>query len=84
MRPQWFGIQNEMLAQTNPLATLNRASNNNDASETELPEIPLDEMWADDRFWMPLMFAGRFFVGRADFTAGNKMRKWWFGAEPSA
>ncbi len=26
-------------------------------------ELPYDEMWEDDRFWMPHMLAGRHFIG---------------------
>lgn len=31
---------------------------------TALDEIPYGRMWADDRLWVPLMLAGRWFVGR--------------------
>jgi 8-oxo-dGTP diphosphatase len=34
---------------------------------TKLDAIPFDEMWADDRLWIPLMLAGRFFRGRFVF-----------------
>lgn len=79
MRPQWFSIQDDLLSQGNPLATVNRAPIEDPA---ELPPIPLKQMWADDEFWMPLMFAHRYFVGRADFSADDKMLKWWFAAAP--
>ncbi|KAH9887228.1 hypothetical protein C8Q73DRAFT_794791 [Cubamyces lactineus] len=78
MRPEWFSIQRSMLPSHYPLTTLDHG----EASET-LPPVPLQTMWADDEFWMPLMFARRYFVGRADFGADNKMRRWWFAAEPS-
>ena len=70
MRPQWFSIQDDLL----PPDTA--------STREELPPIPLNQMWADDEFWMPLMLAGRYFVGRADFNTENKMLKWWFGAAP--
>lgn len=31
---------------------------------THVNEIPYDRMWEDDRFWLPLMFAGTPFEGR--------------------
>jgi 8-oxo-dGTP diphosphatase len=34
--------------------------------------LPYDEMWPDDRLWMPLMFAGRAFRGRFVFD-GDRM-----------
>ncbi len=34
---------------------------------TELDQIPYDEMWADDRIWVPLMLEGRSFSGRFVF-----------------
>ena len=29
-----------------------------------IPEVPYDEMWADDRFWLPMLFEGQRFDGR--------------------
>jgi 8-oxo-dGTP diphosphatase / 2-hydroxy-dATP diphosphatase len=54
-----------------------------DGSEptTDLPPIPLDKMWADDEFWMPMLLSGQTFVGRADFTKKNKMLRWWFAEQ---
>ncbi|KAH9849569.1 NUDIX hydrolase domain-like protein [Lenzites betulinus] len=72
MRPEWFSIQESLM----PRSTVT----SHDKKREELPAIPLEKMWADDEFWMPLMFARRHFVGRADFGADNKMRRWWFGA----
>ena len=43
-----------------------------------LAPIPYSQMWADDVFWMPMLLAGKPFIGRADFTKDNTMRKWWF------
>lgn len=34
---------------------------------TDLDGIPYDEMWADDRIWIPLMLAGKHFDGRFIF-----------------
>ncbi len=81
MRPAWFSIPKEMLPQTNPPTTAHRSSMSDKDTES-LPPIPLKQMWADDEFWMPLMFSGRPFVGRADFDADSKMLKWWFAATP--
>ena len=81
MRPQWFSIQDDLLPPRSVLTTLNHAPQEELA---DLPPIPLKQMWADDEFWLPLMFARRYFVGRADFSADNKMLKWWFGAAPSS
>ena len=37
-----------------------------------LDDIPYDEMWADDRVWLPLLVAGRRFAGRFIFD-GDRM-----------
>ncbi len=34
---------------------------------TDLAAIPYDEMWADDRIWLPLMLEGKAFKGRFIF-----------------
>lgn len=36
---------------------------------TPLEALPYDEMWADDRLWLPLLLEGRRFVGRFVFDA---------------
>lgn len=33
----------------------------------KLSDIPYDDMWADDRLWLPLCIAGKRFQGRAHF-----------------
>ena len=82
MRPQWHSIQEDLLPkQKRTMATPSTGE------DEQLPTIPLEQMWQDDRFWMPHMFAWRYFVGRADFSADNddnKMVKWWFAATPEA
>jgi 8-oxo-dGTP diphosphatase len=37
--------------------------------------MPYDEMWADDRLWMPLLFDGRTVCGRAIFD-GDTLLDW--------
>ena len=82
MRPQWHAIQETLL----PAGKRRNAGSAGTDTREELPEIPLQQMWQDDEFWMPLMFARRYFVGRADFKAdngnNNGMCKWWFAAAP--
>ena len=34
-------------------------------------EIPFDEMWPDDRYWFPLLFAGKKFTGKFLFGEGD-------------
>lgn len=79
MRPKWFSVQDTLLPRNKLPARGDEAPAEDPA---ELLPIPLEQMWADDEFWMPLMFARRYFVGRADFNADNKMLRWWFGASP--
>ena len=38
----------------------------------EVDRIPFDEMWEDDRYWLPLVVAGRRFAGQWIFD-GNRM-----------
>lgn len=34
-------------------------------------EVPYDEMWPDDRFWLPLVLAGKKISGRFEFGPGD-------------
>ncbi|KAF9519147.1 hypothetical protein BS47DRAFT_1288729 [Hydnum rufescens UP504] len=54
---------------------------------TPVNGIPYDDMWQDDRMWLPLLLANTKFVGRVDFgaspsgdptAADGPMVKWWF------
>ena len=40
---------------------------------TPLGEIPYDEMWADDRVWLPLLLDGRTFSGRFVFDGDHML-----------
>jgi len=31
-------------------------------------EVPYDKMWADDKYWLPLLFAGKKFKGIFEYT----------------
>ncbi|KAI0060747.1 hypothetical protein BV25DRAFT_1858684 [Artomyces pyxidatus] len=77
MRPEWFRYPN--IADVTPSTDLAVTKENGES----LPPIPYDTMWPDDVHWMPLLLAGRHFVGRADFELDNegkyKMLRWWFG-----
>ncbi|KAF8325173.1 NUDIX hydrolase domain-like protein [Cantharellus anzutake] len=63
---------------------------NPDTGTNVLPGIPYDRMWADDKFWLPLLLAGTQFIGRGDFgelddtkgegAIGASMVKWWFAS----
>ncbi|KAJ7143343.1 NUDIX hydrolase domain-like protein [Mycena crocata] len=48
----------------------------------DVTDIPFDNMWDTDRYWMPLLLSKQPFCGRADFERnGGKyiVKKWWFG-----
>lgn len=36
-------------------------------------EIPYDKMWSDDKYWLPLLFAGKKFNGNFEYTDYNIM-----------
>jgi len=39
--------------------------------------VPYDEMWEDDRYWMPYLFDGETFVGEFVFDAdGDELLEW--------
>ncbi len=39
--------------------------------------VPYDEMWEDDRYWMPHLFDGETFAGEFVFDAdGDELREW--------
>ena len=40
---------------------------------TDLDRIPYDEMWADDRLWLPLMLDGKGFLGRFIFDGDDML-----------
>jgi 8-oxo-dGTP diphosphatase len=40
---------------------------------TPLDKIPYDNMWADDRLWLPLMLQGRHFAGRFLFDGDDML-----------
>ncbi|KAJ7669011.1 hypothetical protein B0H17DRAFT_1087093 [Mycena rosella] len=49
-------------------------------------EIPFDNMWDTDRYWLPLLLAKRPFSGRADYEKKGEdfiLKKWWFGINPN-
>jgi len=35
--------------------------------------IPYDEMWPDDRFWIPTFLEGKYFLGTGVFDTDHKM-----------
>ncbi|KAF8512056.1 NUDIX hydrolase domain-like protein [Gautieria morchelliformis] len=73
MRPEWFSLPSEYCAGSSGV------------HPGELPPIPFDRMWPDDRLWMPLLFSRKPFMGRVDFrkltgpAEKTEMVKWWFG-----
>ncbi len=36
-------------------------------------EVPYEKMWADDKYWLPLLFAGKKFNGKFEFMDYNIM-----------
>lgn len=51
---------------------------------TPLDRIPLDEMWADDRHWIPLLLRGVFFRGWFTFEGDRMLEAAVKEAEPAA
>lgn len=45
--------------------------------------LPVDEMWEDDRYWLPLLLRNRLFTGGFYFTEGYaKLVKLWLSTDP--
>ncbi|KAJ7070309.1 NUDIX hydrolase domain-like protein [Mycena belliarum] len=45
-------------------------------------QIPFDNMWDTDRYWLPLLLAKHPFAGRADFEKEGDsyiLKRWWIG-----
>jgi 8-oxo-dGTP diphosphatase len=42
---------------------------------TPLDAIPYDEMWADDRYWLPLLIRGKSFEGYFDFDGERLLER---------
>ena len=40
-----------------------------------IDQLPYDEMWPDDRHWLPLLLAGKRFEGRFHFGTNNQLLK---------
>ncbi|KAJ7442515.1 NUDIX hydrolase domain-like protein [Mycena galericulata] len=48
----------------------------------EKTDVPFDNMWDADRYWLPLLLSQRRFSGRVDFDRQSEtfyLKKWWFG-----
>ena len=41
----------------------------------EMDAIPYDEMWADDRYWLPRALQGERFAGRFEFEGDTMLSK---------
>ncbi|KAI0746990.1 NUDIX hydrolase domain-like protein [Daedaleopsis nitida] len=78
MRPEWFTVHKEMRHITDHIPIQNTPDT------AALPDVPFGEMWEDGRLWLPLLFAKRHFVGRADFDSADEMVRWWFAASPQS
>ena len=42
---------------------------------TSLTQIPYDQMWADDRHWLPLLLEGKHFTGYFDFDGEELVQR---------
>ncbi|KAG8933291.1 hypothetical protein FRC03_012257 [Tulasnella sp. 419] len=53
-------------------------------TQSGLPAIPFDSMFPQDRYWLPLLTSGKYFIGRADLGAPQAendvgpIRRYWF------
>ncbi|KAF8325201.1 uncharacterized protein EI90DRAFT_3073317 [Cantharellus anzutake] len=95
MRPEWFSTNLDRSSSSPSTSTSNPSAvptpTPNTSPETSLlPGVPYDQMWADDRIWLPLLLAKTPFIGRVDFGELNDktgeeaisepMVKWWFAS----
>lgn len=39
-------------------------------------DLPFEDMWPDDRHWMPLLLAGKKFVGKFSFNKEGELLNW--------
>lgn len=80
MKPDWFDFRPPVETDAGSSSTVG----------THVP-FPWNKMWEDDKFWLPLIWDPRKFVGRADFSEfgditkgaesegdGAAMVRWWF------
>lgn len=50
----------------------------------KLPTVPWDQMFEDNKFWIPLVTEGKYFIGRIDFGAPSPgedvgpLLRYWF------
>jgi len=84
MRPQWFAIGKALITDTpgRDGQGARGASNHDPEEPAEFAPIPFHTMWEDDPLWLPLLLAGRHFIGRVDFGPDGHLQKWWFGVKP--
>ncbi|KAJ7039911.1 NUDIX hydrolase domain-like protein [Mycena alexandri] len=50
-------------------------------------DIPFDNMWESDRYWLPLLLSKQHFSARADFNREGEKHipmKWWIGTASKA
>lgn len=65
--PQWFGfIYTATAFEGSPIET-----EEGDPSWYSIHELPFDQMWEDDRFWLPRVLAGESLVGEFLFDDGR-------------
>lgn len=84
MRPQWFAIDNTVELSACASRAVPKLHSSAELGEAgSLAPIPYDKMWEDDPLWLPLLLAGRHFVGRVDFGSDRCLQKWWFGVHAS-
>lgn len=79
MCPEWFALPRDDI----------QSAEDSSHNKANLPDIPYDKMWEDDRIWFPIMLSGKEFQGRCDFHCITKnelddkprwvMDRWWFG-----